>query len=503
MQYDVTIPRLNSNEDEILVADVLIAEGDRVQVGDELLVLETAKASVSLDAEREGHVRRVLVDSGDTVRVGAVALVLADTVDEPLAEVAKAPAPGEPAVAPAEVRRAGTTAKERLLRRRAQARETVRPTDARRRARRPAAPWTPDPAPSAELDFVRLARRALAAVRQPPGGALVELPADARGDGPGYAVATDAAVGPGAVIRARRVVLAEGANVAAGVFIEADDVYIGPMAKVGARTNMVSGEIVLAEGAYVGEDVEVELGGGRSADSRLLVGPASLVSPRSWINTCREVVLEEESALSPGCYVFTHRFWQSVLDGYEAVFAPVRLCRGSWAGAGCQVMAGVVLGEGSVAVSNSTVAAPVPPGAMVAGVPAAVIRDNLRRELSPKAKYEAMRDILEEFAGHLRFKGCMVDAAPLGLDVTPPDGNRRAVLLVPPDGDAGPLGPDSIVMHFGTLEDAPPDAALFDLANRRRTGPEDRLSHELRNFLRRRGIRFRPFAWDGGYKHGL
>ena len=34
-------------------------------------------------------------------------------------------------------------------------------------------------------------------------------------------------------------------------------------------------------------------------------------------------------------------------------------------------------------------------------------------------------------------------------------------------------------------------------------GVEDRLTHELRNFLRRRGIRFAPFAWDADYRKGL
>jgi hypothetical protein len=44
----------------------------------------------------------------------------------------------------------------------------------------------------------------------------------------------------------------------------------------------------------------------------------------------------------------------------------------------------------------------------------------------------------------------------------------------------------------------------FDCAKRTFTGDaEDRIAHEVRNLLRRQGIRFRPYAWDAGYRGPL
>lgn len=503
MLHVVTIPRLNANEDEALVADVLPVVGDFVAAGQELFVLETAKAAVSVEAEAPGHVRLVLVAAGQTARVGAVALVLSDSAAEPLGQWESAAA-GEPG--PEEPPAPRTTAKERLLARGARGRGAAREAAP---APSPPLPRTPDPTPSAGLEFVLLARAALAALEPLPAGAPpLELGPGSAGRGPGWAVAPGATIAPGARIVARRVVLAEGAVVGAGTHIEADAVYLGPQAKVGARTSVVTGEFVAADGAYVGEGVEVDLGGGRSAESRLLVGRASLVSPRCFVNTCREVVLEDESALSPGVYVFTHRFWQSVLDGYSVAFAGVRLCANAWVGAGCQVLPGVVVGAGAVVMSNSTVTGPVPPECMAAGVPATVTRRGLRRELPAAAKDEAVRAVLREFAGQLAFKGCTVRARGDALEVGLADGTRRTVIFLPheaqePHGAQAAPAPGSVVLAFGPLPGADAGCAVFDLAAREFSGPQDRLVHELRNFLRRRGLRFAPFAWDGGFRHGL
>lgn len=500
MLHVVTIPRLNANEDEVLVAEILPGVGDFVSAGQEVLVLETAKAAVSVEAEVSGHVRLVLAAAGRTARVGAVALVLSDAAAEPLGQWEPTVEGGPGPEAPSAPR---TTAKERLLARAPRGRGAAREAA-------PCAPaWTPDPVPSAELDFVLRARAALAALDPlPEGAAPVELGPGSAGCGPGWSVAPGAAIAPGARIVARRVVLAEGAVVGEGTRIEADAVYLGPQAKVGARTGVVTGELVAADGAYIGEGVDVDLGGGRSAESRLLVGRAGLVSPRCFVNTCREVVLEDESALSPGAYVFTHRFWQSVLDGYTVAFAGVRLCADAWVGSGCQVLPGVVVGAGAVVMSNSTVAGPVPPECMAAGVPAVVVRRGLRRELVAADKDGIVRDILREFAGHLAFKGCTVRAQGDSLEVGLADGTRRTVVFLPHEARGGhgaqaAPAPGSVVLAFGPLPGAGTGCSVFDLAAREFSGPQDRLVHELRNFLRRRGLRFAPFAWDGGFRHGL
>ena len=61
----------------------------------------------------------------------------------------------------------------------------------------------------------------------------------------------------------------------------------------------------------------------------------------------------------------------------------------------------------------------------------------------------------------------------------------------------------AVYLTLGTKIEPGEGQSVFDLDQRHFSGFEDRLTHELRNFLRRRGIRFTPYAWDTNYRKGL
>jgi pyruvate dehydrogenase E2 component (dihydrolipoamide acetyltransferase) len=95
--------------DEVDVIEVHVAKGDRVEVEDSLITLETDKAAMDVPATVGGTVVDVLVSVGDKVSAGSdVAVVEADAGSEPAqAEPAdeNAPTVAAPAVAPAAARR--------------------------------------------------------------------------------------------------------------------------------------------------------------------------------------------------------------------------------------------------------------------------------------------------------------------------------------------------------------------------------------------------------------
>ena len=504
MVHEIRIPSLNPNEEEVFVAEVLVAVGDKISEGDILLVLETSKAAVELDAPGDGFVRTLAVREGEYARVGEPALVLAEEFSEgtATAEPDGYPAAGNETVPSVPIATSldssatggRSTAKRRLLEKKAR-------TASRERV--PAASSV-RPMDSAALPWVAEARKSLAEL--PLLADFTSLADLEPGRDDNARIGRDVVFGPGSTIRARRLVIRDGASIGPNVHIEADELFLGAYVHIGRDTRIMTGECVLGDGAYVGHEVEVDLSGGRSPESRLLCGPISLVSPRCYVNTCREVVLEEESALSPGAQVFTHRFWQSVLDGYPAVFASVRLRERSWVGAGCQVMAGVEVGRGAVVMSNSTVVHQVPEESLCGGVPAVVLRKRARKPVPPGRKPELLASILEEFAGHLSSRGCAVErlsghSGRAGLRVGLPDGETRDVVLFTAGAERPEAG--SVVIAFDAGPPEVPGGSLFDIDGRAFSGRSDRLTHELRNFLRRRGVRFRPYAWDASYRHGL
>lgn len=67
---NVSIPRANTNEDQVLIADVAVSEGQHIEEGSLLCVVETTKAAVEVYAPAAGVVARLYAAKGDVVDVG-------------------------------------------------------------------------------------------------------------------------------------------------------------------------------------------------------------------------------------------------------------------------------------------------------------------------------------------------------------------------------------------------------------------------------------------------
>ena len=102
---DVTLPKLAEGADSGTVVNILVAEGDQVQVDQTLLELENEKAVAPIPSTGSGTVGRIHVEAGQVVSVGQVLV----TIDEdgtargaapPPPPVAESAAPTAPAAPP-------------------------------------------------------------------------------------------------------------------------------------------------------------------------------------------------------------------------------------------------------------------------------------------------------------------------------------------------------------------------------------------------------------------
>ena len=79
MPVEVVMPKLGLNMSEGLLVEWLKKEGDRVERGDPLFIVETDKVTTESDAQASGILTKILVSQGETVPVKAVvALIQAD-----------------------------------------------------------------------------------------------------------------------------------------------------------------------------------------------------------------------------------------------------------------------------------------------------------------------------------------------------------------------------------------------------------------------------------------
>ena len=77
---DILMPKLGLTMTEGEITQWNVAPGDRVAVGDVIMVIETDKSSNDVEALDAGVIEALLVGVGDVVPVGAVVATLAATL---------------------------------------------------------------------------------------------------------------------------------------------------------------------------------------------------------------------------------------------------------------------------------------------------------------------------------------------------------------------------------------------------------------------------------------
>jgi pyruvate dehydrogenase E2 component (dihydrolipoamide acetyltransferase) len=96
MQKRLTIPGLGENIEHAQVVRILVGVDDTIEADQSLLEVEAGKATIEVPAEAAGKVTQVLISEGDEVDVGQAFLVLETEAGEASEEPEEAPAKKEP-----------------------------------------------------------------------------------------------------------------------------------------------------------------------------------------------------------------------------------------------------------------------------------------------------------------------------------------------------------------------------------------------------------------------
>src|SRR3954463_4229462 len=106
MPTQIKLPNLGENIESGDVLTIFVSEGDVVKANQDLLEVETDKATMPVPAPQAGKITKVLVKEGDTVEVGAPVMEIEGAAaeakaakpkpEEPKEEKAKAPKPKSP-----------------------------------------------------------------------------------------------------------------------------------------------------------------------------------------------------------------------------------------------------------------------------------------------------------------------------------------------------------------------------------------------------------------------
>jgi len=232
------------------------------------------------------------------------------------------------------------------------------------------------------------------------------------------------------------------------------DVFLGDWSVVGPRT-IIEGDVEIGRAAWITSDVII--GGGQKELGSLRAGDFLHLGVRSFINIADRVTIGNEVGLGVETKLYTHGGYLSVINGFPFQRGPIKIGSNVWL-PNAMVLPNVKIGSNVVVAAMSLVNKDLPNGCLAGGVPVKVIR----KKWYPTAKVNYWPTVYQIIA----------DAKRQGIESYRP-------LDSIPDIIVGPT--------------------IFNLASREIKGPVTKDSEQVRDLLRRQGIRFRYYDKGGMY----
>ena len=518
---EIVLTREDANSESAFLSEWAVDDGATVRKGTVVCVVETSKASVEIEAPGDGILVQ-LVPAETEVELGSTIAVVAADENEAsaAAERRSGRAAAEPS-GPANVtRRAAELAAQHGIDLSALDKSgfiTAADVEALIRAQEQG-PLQLDPV-LAGLSTENVTLPASFG-RDDAEGALdeaflAELRADPEAFGAkpseekivayraaGASIGEGVHLGRGTVVIAPRILLGDGVRIEDGGRVECAEVFVmGALSRFGHSLQLACRRAWIGSGLWAGVRVVIGGCGHRDPWATFGVGNDAFIGDEVSINVARPVLLGSETFTTMRSMLVTHNIGHSVLEGFENRFAGIVVEDRAQVGLGAVVYAGCRIGREAIVASNSYVVADVPAGMLAVGVPAKAV--GLASRPVPRARQVTLaRRILDELHETLVLRGSQVEALTGAEGIAVAGAGRVLFLESLAGGEIEPGDGETVVLTLALVGEAPAGCTVFDLLARRAHGETGGvLCDSVREFCRKRGIRFAPGPWR--YSGGL
>lgn len=82
MIHKIILPKIEPNMEEATIIEWSKNEGEFIAKGETIFVIETAKASIEIESEEEGYLRKIIIKEGETVPILTVVALMGDKNEE-------------------------------------------------------------------------------------------------------------------------------------------------------------------------------------------------------------------------------------------------------------------------------------------------------------------------------------------------------------------------------------------------------------------------------------
>lgn len=321
-------------------------------------------------------------------------------------------------------------------------------------------------------------------------------------------------IGPNTRICAREFVFGEDVRIGTNCILQSKEIRIGNNSRIGNNNDIqphafftlgntshignqahIRGrEVTLGDEVFVTNGFRVGGGGRNEPEATLRIGDRCTMH-NNFINIAKPVTVGNDVGFSPETILITHGYWQSVLDGYSATYAPITIHDWVILGMRTIILPGVEIGEGTTVGAGSIVTHSLPARCVAVGVPARVIKTDYPSRPSQQEQDTIMIELLHSYKDHLVDRGYEIEyilKEEHGILLeTSKDGIKKNISYfrgphIPPQAFEGV---ENILLTFDA-EKTEPKAVIMNLRTLKIDGTLTPLVHDLRDFLRRHGIRF-------------
>jgi acetyltransferase-like isoleucine patch superfamily enzyme len=326
----------------------------------------------------------------------------------------------------------------------------------------------------------------------------------------------DVKIEPDVVIKGKKVHFAKNVRIAPRASVFSHDVHIDQGTKIDSDARIIAYEkLKIGKNSIIGRNAKfkarnIEIGdffysdhnptplviGGGGADrptARIKIGSRCVIHD-SFINVCMPVEIGDNVGFSAGSTIVTHGFWNSVIEGYNSEFAPVKIGNNVIIGYRAVILPGVTIGDYCTIGAGAVVTKSFPSYCVIGGVPAKIIKSqpDYPKKLTFEDKIKIMEHLMKEYAELLEDK---VD----GITLTKDDDaliiegeylSRKFQIIFSPSIRSRPYDNRlrNIFLTFGTMRVSEKDF-LINLLDYSCGGKDDEITDDLRDFLRHYGIR--------------
>ena len=260
--------------------------------------------------------------------------------------------------------------------------------------------------------------------------------------------------------------------------IEADEIDIHSSVKIGKNVKIKCKSIKLGEFCIIGDNVTIECnkfeahswlfmwhgvevgrGGCNGMNSNVKIGKGVGIFENTVINPSESVEIGDNCGIGADVMIWTHGAWLDVMQGFPHDFGPVKLGNNVWLPARSIVLPNVTIGDNVVIGTNSIINRDLPDGCLAAGTPCKVIREGVYpRPLNDKNLRKLVEHICDDWIDLCISKG-------ITRNIEVWYENRK------------------IFLNQNSFQ------TIYYLDDRRIEGHTNDVSEDLRDYLRRRGIK--------------